>query len=235
MHIKKKLITDAKWAYVLNHLPPVDLVNGPWIAGGSARRLWMDQNWCLGDIDVFFPDDLSRHMWQKKLYECWKLVDDTSSCATRDDTFYPMVDLLRSAVSETPKPKGRYRWLDIVMDTDNATTLKLQWSQGPGQPHENVVLQLIKARYSNTILDLWKDFDFTISCFAASANQVWALESAVQDANNNQIQINNADQKQNLALRLVKHHAQGFKIDDQLLLEAVDLIARGEYQWTQQY
>lgn len=235
MQIEKKPIADANWTYVLNHLPPIDLVTGPWIAGGSARRLWMNQDWRVGDIDVFFPDDLSRLMWYKKLHECWKLVDADEELVTEDQTFFSRIHLVQTADKEPPKPKTKYRWIDVVMDTDNATTLKLQWCEGKDQAHHNVVLQLIKVRYSNTILDLWRDFDFTISCFAASDDQVWALKSAVQDAHKNEIQINNKEQTHNLALRLVKHHAQGFKIDDQLLLEAVDLIARGEYQWTTQY
>jgi hypothetical protein len=233
MQIEKKPIDNANWAYVLNHLPPIDLVTGPWIAGGSARRLWLNQDWRVGDIDVFFSDDLSRRMWYKKLHECWTLVDEES--ITEHQTVFSTLHLLQDAAQKPSKPNAKYRWIDVVIDTDNATTLELQWSEGKDQEHHRVALQLIKVRYSNTILELWRDFDFTISCFAASADQVWALKSAVQDGHNNQIQINNAEQLQNLALRLVKHHAQGFKIDDQLLLEAVDLIARGEYQCTAQY
>lgn len=232
MQLEKKRIEDANWTYVVNHLPSIDLRTGPWIAGGSARRLWMNQDWTVGDIDVFFSDDLSRHLWHKQLVETWPLKPELNTTVYASDVF----SLSDGTLKQKPRQQNtEFRDLTVVMDTDNATTLNLFYQPDGNSPLRTVVLQLIKARYSASIIDLWKDFDFTISCFAASAYHVWGHRTGIQDAHNKQIRLNNADQKQNLAMRLVKHHAQGFKIDDQLLMQAVELIAQGEVKWTTQY
>jgi hypothetical protein len=40
-------------------LPPMDIENGPWIAGGAARRLLQGQGLESGDVDLFFKDSRS--------------------------------------------------------------------------------------------------------------------------------------------------------------------------------
>lgn len=47
-------------------LPHLDFKNGPWIAGGSARRLLQGESLNAGDIDIFFKD-----------YKSWKRFCDS--------------------------------------------------------------------------------------------------------------------------------------------------------------
>lgn len=47
---------------VLEVLPPLSLKEGPWVAGGCARRLLQGQSLKRGDIDLFFKSDKS---WRK--------------------------------------------------------------------------------------------------------------------------------------------------------------------------
>lgn len=49
------------WTYI-NPLPLCS-PNGPWIAGGSVRRLLNDECFSDGDIDVFFADATQQSLW----------------------------------------------------------------------------------------------------------------------------------------------------------------------------
>jgi len=55
-YIHKK-VTDPYINILLSKIPPLDLTNGPWIAGGSARLLWHNMPYISHDIDVFFAND----------------------------------------------------------------------------------------------------------------------------------------------------------------------------------
>lgn len=49
--------TDEYFSDFIQHLHlELDIVNGPWICGGTARRLWQGEPWENHDIDLFFPN-----------------------------------------------------------------------------------------------------------------------------------------------------------------------------------
>lgn len=53
---------------LLKALPyKLHLINGPWIAGGAARRLLQGKSLIDGDIDIFFPSWQEWHKWDKAL------------------------------------------------------------------------------------------------------------------------------------------------------------------------
>ena len=57
--------------YRLQKLLPykLHLIDGPWIAGGCARRLLQEKSILDGDIDLFFPAWRVWHKWDKALEE----------------------------------------------------------------------------------------------------------------------------------------------------------------------
>ena len=226
--ILKKPVSNESFLQLINLLPALDMHNGPWIAGGSARRLWLDQDWNTQDVDVFFTNDLSRHAWCSELGIKWN-----NSNNVQPINQIISFDQLFCASPVRSVPDSHSRDMELVITTDNADTYNLYYSDN--DVLNTTSLQLIKHGYHENICKLWDDFDFTISCFATDGREIWAWQNSVQDALDMQININNVTKRDNLALRLVKHHAYGFKIDDQLLMEAADLISRGEFQWPMNY
>jgi len=233
--ILKKPVTNASFLQLVKHLPPLDMHNGPWVAGGSARRLWMDQDWNVADVDVFFAQDTMRQSWQNQLYTTWCNHDTykniTPSVQAPTDSLWNLFNTSCAAVTPSTHPS---RTLDLALETDNACSYNLYGYDQP--PLEEITkLQLIKVRYAENICALWEDFDFTISCFATDGKEIWAWDLSVRDTLNNQLLINNTQRKDNLALRIIKHHVYGFEISDHLLMLAADLISRGEWQWPMNY
>lgn len=226
--ILKKPVSNESFLELVSHLPALDMYKGPWIAGGSARRLWMEQDWNQQDLDVFFPDDLSRHVWCQQLSTAW--------CEQTTNTVAPMEQITWNTISCSSHDRiknSTARHMELVIQTDNADTYNLFYDCNIEL--DRTSLQLIKKYYNDNICKLWDDFDFTVSCFATDGKQIWAWENSVQDALDMKVNINNPHKKDNFALRVVKHHAYGFEIGDHLLMEAADLISRGEYQWPINY
>lgn len=210
--IESKKIDNATFNKLLKLLPPLDLKNGPFVAGGTARRLWYDQDWQQADVDVFFSSETQRREWtatfehQRMPPSNGSVFDDiTSLILTRKNTTY---------LSVSTENADTY-----VIDIDNVS----------------VKLQVIKARYSSSWLDLFGDFDFTASCFATDGVRAVALTSALHSVAHKQLVINNDTKTDNLALRVIKYQIYGFEPDDKLLRTVVDKIANGEVQWESSY
>lgn len=115
---------------VMTHLPPLDFERGPWIAGGSVRRLLQGENLDSGDIDIFFPDHAS-----------WKFFSDVLSS------------------------------YEIVVKTKKATTFLV----------EGLKVQIIRRAFYKTLIDVFKDFDFTVCQIASDGKNIACTKQAHLD------------------------------------------------------
>lgn len=70
-----------KLQQVLSHLPQIDIEKGPWIAGGSARRLLQGEGLASGDIDIFFPNYASWEFFSKHL-SSYEIIVKTKKATT---------------------------------------------------------------------------------------------------------------------------------------------------------
>lgn len=206
----RKPLADERFQQLLKRLPPLDLERGPYIAGGCARKLWTGQKWDEGDVDIFFRDPLQRQTYTEKFENNWGI-----SQGKRGDL---LTDLFSSRSSS-----------HLNMDTENAATYHLDFKKSV------LKLQLIKTRYSNSVTDLWKDFDFSISCFACDHREIIALPAAVDSAVSQRLTVNNPDFSKNLALRVLKYTVYGFSADDDILRQAADGIENGDHQCDRSY
>lgn len=78
--------TDENFSDLINHLGlELDIVNGPWICGGTARRLWQNETWEAHDIDLFFPNADSLN---KTALLLWPHRGDQGVHATANATTY---------------------------------------------------------------------------------------------------------------------------------------------------
>lgn len=205
-----KPCTNSSFVQLLSSLGKFDLMEGPFVAGGAARRLWFGDNWPDGDVDVFFVNNLQRQQWQHQLE---KRLPNHSV----ESSFFGLFGMHR-------KPN-----LYKAMETTNADTYHVQWQDN------TIKLQLIKTRYSSSVNELWQNFDFAASCFATDGQQLVASLTAVTSCENRQLIVNQVQQNKNLPLRVLKYHIYGFEANNELLMQAADAIVNGELDWNSDY
>ena len=210
--IQRKAIDDASFNKLLKLLPKLDLTNGPFVAGGAARRLWYDQDWARADVDVFFVNEQQRLDWVKQ-FEHMRYVSRSSTA------FDAIGDLVLSRRASTYKSISTANADTYVIEMDNV----------------NIKLQTIKTRYSLSFLDLFRDFDFAASCFATDGTCVVALDSALRSVEQKQLIINNDANTHNMPLRVLKYQIYGFDPSDDVLRSVADQIANGEVSWESNY
>ena len=115
MTLKWRAHNNQEWARLLGMLPPLDLLDGPWIAGGSARKLFLGQDWNSGDIDVFFRNHYQRLNWVHAFEKKFKISgSDLWGFNDPDDDDLGKINLFLSR--RTPECCA-----SIHLETDNAT------------------------------------------------------------------------------------------------------------------
>ena len=195
----------------MEYLPYGNLTTGPWIAGGSIRKLYKGLDWTTGDIDVFFSS--------KNQYDEWSKI--ISNISRKDDKNEPSFLNMFSY---------KRKCAHLEHSTKNASTWRLQIPDVC-----SVNIQLIKSYFSADIIELWDTFDFTVCKFASDGNIIIASEDAIQDVENNKLRLSTDLKNRALPLRVIKYFAHGFNVDDDLLLWAFDRIRKGEVDWEQNY
>lgn len=207
--IVKKAVSNESFSNFLKLIPPLDIQQGPVVAGGAARRLWFDQDWAKGDIDVFFVNQQQRTEWATAFEH--KRGVNKSELSTSLFTFGTKASTYKS------------------MSTDNADTYVLECRDF------NLKLQVIKTRYADNFVELFKDFDFAASCFATDGRTAVAMQTALTSVAQKKLIMNNTTNDKNLALRVLKYHVYGFEAEDSLLRTVADKIATGDFTWESNY
>jgi hypothetical protein len=228
--MQEKLHADTEFTHLLSLLPNLHMQQGPWITGGSARKLWCNLDWHVGDVDVFFVNEAQRVSWLAEFDKVWNYTYHKPS------VYETPVDVLFGTSQGFPMgPKKQWPQASMIMETENACTFEMFYQMPGDSEVKNCKLQVIKARYSDSLQDLWKTFDFNLCCFAADATRVYADTAAITDVELNQITPRNDVHSRNLPLRVLKHFSQGYHVDDQLLMKAVRQIADKEMDWCNNY
>jgi hypothetical protein len=227
--MQEKLHHNAEFHHVLSMLPPLHMHEGPWITGGSARRLWQGEDWHVGDVDVFFVNDQQRVSWLAEFDQVWNY---TYRKRLPEPT--PVKRYSFELGVDEPHPKHMPQ-ASTILETDNAITFNL-WYQLPTESEiRNCKLQVIKVRYAESLRALWDTFDFNVCCFAADAHKVYADPAAISDAETHEITHRNPQHSKNLPLRVFKHFSQGYHVSDELLKQAIRQIAEKDVDWCNKY
>ena len=67
--IRFKALADSIMINLLEEIGiKTNIETGPWISGGTARRLWFGEKWTNADIDLFFHDEASFSLASSNLY-----------------------------------------------------------------------------------------------------------------------------------------------------------------------
>jgi len=228
----KQPMQDDGFRNLLSLLPPINMTTGPWITGGSARRLWEQKNWRIGDVDVFFRNSTQRDVWLAEFDKTWNYTYTQRTMHYNAAAFNFDFNML----SESPKPKPvQLPQASTRVRTDNAITFDLHYAEPHTETTLECQLQVILAREAPTLEELWKEFDFNVCCFAVDTNFVYADLLAVEDLNLNQITPRSEDPNKNKPLRVFKHFSQGYHVHDDLLKEAIKQICNKEVDWCNNY
>lgn len=236
MNVISKPLNNRLFSHLLSMLPPVSLRKGAFIAGGCARKLYENSTWIDGDVDVFFAGEWERDWWVNEMKRKVDALPKQAYPIKESDTYTMGDHILSFLPSENKKQSPQLPQLFLTMSTDNADTYQLTFVD-PADATKviNSHVQVIKTRYAKSIQDLWQEFDFTVSCFAADANEIWALPQAVEDLKRKKLTLHNNENTKNLVMRVIKHHVYDFEVDDELLIQIADKIAQGDFEWSSNY
>lgn len=231
--MQQKPIVDSKFLNFLELLPPLDLHQGPWISGGCARKLWCNQPWTTGDIDVWFVDEQQRLNWNCQLHRNCRGWQHNSAelikvCDSDNATTYQIL----------LPPKDNKWQTHCLLPEEQIGKFLLESIDPQTKPlvtHDEFCLQLIRARYVANLHQLWQDFDFTVCCVALDGTTLYADDAAVTDMHNNQLHVRNGIEHINLPLRILKYYAYGLDAEDELLLYTAQKISQGDWTWPVQY
>ena len=231
MLLHDKLHENAEFHHVLSLLPPVNMMSGPWITGGAARRLWTGEDWHKGDVDVFFVSDHHRLAWLSEFDKVWNYT-------YHKKVEYPEPPWGYDKLFGSDRRAGPVKHLpqaSTSMETENAITFDLNYQLPAESEIRNCKLQIIKVRYAESLQELWQTFDFNVCCFAADAHRVYADVAALADAHAHEITVRHDHASKNMPLRVFKHFSQGYHVHDDLLRQAMRQIADKDVDWCNNY
>ena len=192
-------IDDTLLTEVVNAVGGCNLQNGPWIAGGTARRLWHRLPWIDHDVDVFFPNVKS---WQDAHRTMDILVGKQAS------------ELAHNSPKNLSVFGLEYKeWCPSKHVTTNATTFNVKIL------NIKLRIQLIYRQYYKDLQDLWATFDFTVCKFATDGHVVAADLAAINHCDQNRLSMNPHCQQKLSARRVIKYSLHGFNADYDTIAE----------------
>jgi hypothetical protein len=227
-----KPVVDPLFQTLIARMPPLSITDGPWIAGGAARKLWENNPWTTGDLDVFFTSGEQLATW-KKIFETSLMVNvqeefekETECMEQEDNTF--TVELFNNFKCLQTKPKNKFY---VAHQSDNAITYRM-----PGDsPLTGITVQMIKRRFGESVEKVWDSFDFHNCEFATDGKTLLASESAAWGSLSGELLLKDSDNTRNLPLRTLKYHLHGFEASKELLLTAVEQLTKGGVTWDNDY
>lgn len=222
-------VSDPVFHSLCQMLPPLSLQDGPWIAGGAARKLWEHKTWITGDVDVFFKDWAQFRQWQAEFCKTLTVqVEDHYSKQVRSQNYNEMFEVWCEKPLNHRKPQDKFY---VKHESENAITYCM-----PGiPPLAGVSLQMIKCRFANNVQGVWDTFDFHNCEFATDGHTIVASPEAEEGSLSQTLLMKDLSNTRNLALRTLKYHLYGFESSKETLLAAVQQINDGSLVWDNQY
>lgn len=167
-----------------------NLEDGPWIAGGSVRKIWEGKPWRGQDVDFFFknPNQLSRLVEQMTNFGKIESVFKTENALTykiyQGPEVNPSIWNIDELLQDSDYRKEESNWLNI---------------------------QLVQKRWHSSAWQLINDFDIGLSQFVTDGSVILATAQAIQDSTDCKIRPNKINPKEITPMRLTKYCAYGFE------------------------
>jgi hypothetical protein len=212
-------IKDEQFINIINILGNFDIINGPWIAGGSIRKLWQDIEWQDGDIDIFFN---CRNQFLNFTTSLARKLDRNIHYS--ESTFTSLDNAIE--YFHSPKLKiANQLTIESTYITDNAQTYTLY---GPLADDKAIKIQAICKNFYPSAQNVIFDFDWTICQFVSDGKYMWATPNAIRDIEKNKIVFSDTTTRNIKIPRLMKYIAYGFDPDNELMLKALDYLETGK-------
>lgn len=182
--IRRKLPENSPAGALIRRFGSFDLDNGPWVAGGAARRAFMDVALNKGDIDIF-PASLAQ--WQQvdasvHAFAPSKHTSSTNRAGTKTYSYY--ADSLRSLLAD-----------DGAISADSLP----------------LSVQVVSTPFRATVEDLLASFDYTVSQFATDGHEVIFTEQAARDLDQRTLRLAGPFRRKNTCVaRMMKYLRYGF-------------------------
>jgi hypothetical protein len=176
-----------------------NLENGPWIAGGCARRLWFGQEWIKRDVDFFFSN-------KEDFDNAVKTVEKYTSKTTQSKPISDFGDIM--IAKSSPK-----------IHTDNASTYEINLKE---DDNVAITLQLIRKNWHKDLLSLFENFDFTVCQFATDGKTIVAPSYAENDCNLKILRQVESSKRRLSARRVIKYAIYGFEPTRKIMKDLVD-------------
>lgn len=191
-----KFIKDQLLLAVIETIGGCDLNAGPWISGGTARRLWYNTAWIQHDVDVFFSN--------KQQFECAneKILAIFNEQSVVKNQF--VLSPFELSISELNIEIKRHV-------TENAITYRIKIAD------TLVTIQLISNMWYSSVRNIWNNVDFSVCRFATDGATLVADPIAVDHCNSRVLTVNYTYSKPISARRVIKYSIYGFNADQHIM------------------
>ncbi len=206
--MQTKQIDSKSLTSIINLIGGCNIDTGPWIAGGTPRRLWYDEPWEGFDVDIFFPNFEAYHAVKLKLE---KIKNKSKR--------FSITDLLFGKAEEASSIKH-------PITTDNAITFKIEL------PIEKntVSIQLIKLNWYDNVKELWDDFDLSVCKFVTDGKSIIADDDAIDGCDNKILRYNKTTIRPLIASRVLKYAKYGFDPDIDIMTKMIEQYQEGKLE-----
>lgn len=203
-------------------LAQINIENGPWIAGGCARKLWFGEDWKNGDIDLFFQNHEVFKEYSERMNSLPEITIDNLrlkprlQIETKQAITYVMDDV------------------DSMKPVSNFCDLVPKRSIG-----DKYTIQLINRNFYQTLDDVFSDFDLTVCKFATDGKTIVASEDAVDDCIRKSLVLNSTQSRNTSKLnpkRIIKYMMlYGFEATSPIMSEMIRQHQSGEIHDADEY
>jgi hypothetical protein len=197
-----KPIADKEIKAIAQIVGGLDLNNGPWIAGGCARRLWYGLTWKYHDVDVFFPTQSSFDA------ACLRLNNHITKIEPHGS------NELRLEASQRENPYV----------TEHARTYQIQI----GRVSPNIAtVQAVCKTWHGSMDAIFNGFDMTVCKFATDGTTLVAAQDAIRDCDANILRSNRELDRSPGASRIVKYSIYGFEPTKDIMINLLESHRNG--------
>lgn len=203
------LVKDKEYSSLIS--PFCNLQNGPWVAGGSVRKVWQGLPWRNEDVDFFFNGATQFANMTNRINDFGQI--DSYKHVTENAVTYKII-----TDPETVE----------IQKNDSIWDLSLLKEVPENALQHTIKIQMIQKRWFTTATDLLDSFDFGLAQFVTDGNVIIASAQAINDCESKIIRCNPKNIQEVKPNRLIKYAAYGFDPEPDVFISALkNLLANG--------
>lgn len=184
--MKSFLVKDELYSKLIS--PHCNLQSGPWVAGGSVRKVWQGRSWHKQDID-FFCNGATQFSQLK--HDIERIGKITNVYKTNNAHTYT---------------------ISLTHGRDSSIFDVFAIEPNENETNREIKIQLICKRWYNSAVHVINEFDFTVAQFVTDGFTILTTPQAIEDCKTNKINLNPNHTNSVSLRRIIKYSAYGFEI-----------------------